>query len=150
MSKKEYRTHITTACNTKNERRLRLEMEGKEKCARIRKESYGRKYYFSQKTPNQTREMCATRLSMQPWAGNFSNDRRFSRTGWLCHCWDSVEREEHVVTACPMYADLRDKYGNLAEDSNLASFFREALARRDEYDRDEKEKKEKDKKEKKY
>ena len=61
-----------------------------------------------------------------------------------------MEREEHVVTACPMYADLRDKYGDLSEDSNLASFFREALDRRDEYDREEKERREKDKKEKRH
>ena len=140
MSKKEYRASVTRACDAENERRLRQEMEGKEKCKRIRLDDYGRKEYFSEKTPSQTREMFATRLSMHPWAGNFSNDRRFARTGWLCRCGGSVEREEHVVTSCPMYADLRGSWGDLGEDANLAGFFREALARRDEYDREEKKK----------
>jgi hypothetical protein len=143
MTKKEYRKHVTEACNMENERRLREAMEDKEKCIKIKMESYGRKEYMSLKTPSQTREMFSTRLSMQPWAGNFSNDRRFARTGWLCRCGGSVELQEHVVTSCPMYGDLRDKYGDLREDANLAGFFREALARRDEYDREEKEKKEK-------
>ena len=61
----------------------------------------------------------------------------------MCRCGGSVELQEHVVTSCPMYMDLRDKHGDLREDANLAGFFREALARRDEYDRKEKEKNEK-------
>ena len=84
--------------------------------------------------------MFATRLSMQPWAGNVSNDRRFARTGWWCRCGGSVELQEHVVTTCPMYHDLREKYGDLGNDSNLAAFFKEALARRDTHDKEQKEK----------
>ena len=53
----------------------------------------------------------------------------------MCRCGGSVEREEHIVTACPMYQDLRQKHGDLAEDANLEAFFREALARRDEFDK---------------
>ena len=89
------------------------------------------------------REPYATRLSMLPWAGNFGHDRRFARTGWLCRCGESLEQEQHVVTSCPMYADIRLKYDDLESDTNLAAFFKEALARRDVYDEEEKEAEEK-------
>ena len=46
-----------------------------------------------------------------------------------------MEQEEHVVTACPMYMDLRQKHSDMSEDVNLKAFFREALARRDDYDK---------------
>ena len=52
----------------------------------------------------------------------------------------SVELQEHVVTTCPMYHDLREKYGDLGNNSNLAAFFKEALARRDTHDKEQKEK----------
>ena len=134
--KGEYRNYVLKACHQKNEERLRKEMETKEKCEKIRNELYGRKGYFQHKTPHQTREMYATRVSMQPWAGNFSHDRRFARTGWMCRCGDSLELQQHVVTSCPMYGDLRMKCGDLSEDNNLAAFFKEALARREEYDKE--------------
>ena len=34
-----------------------------------------------------------------------------------------------------MYMDLRQKHGDMNEDVNLEAFFREALARRDDYDK---------------
>ena len=46
-----------------------------------------------------------------------------------------MELQQHVVTSRPMYGDLRVKYGDLSDDSNLAAFFKEALARRKEYDK---------------
>ena len=39
-----------------------------------------------------------------------------------------------------MYGDLRDKYGDLGNDANLVGFFREALARRDEFDKNKEQK----------
>ena len=106
LKKKDYRSQDLSACHLENERRLRQAMEDKDKCARIGTETYGRKLYFNSKTPSETREMFATRVFMKPWAGNFKNDRRFARTGWMCRCGGSMEQEEHVVTACPMYMDL--------------------------------------------
>ena len=68
---------------------------------------------------------------MLPLAGNFGHDHRFARTGWLCRCGESLEQEQHLVTSCPMYEDIRLKYDDLESDTNLAAFFKEALARRD-------------------
>ena len=138
IDKNEFRKYVTKACHEENERRLREEMRTKDKCSRVREERYGRKDYFYLKTPNQTREMYATRLSMLPWAGNYGHDRRFARTEWLCRCGESVEHEQHLVTSCPMYQDLRDKYDDMDDDSNLAAFFREALTRREAYDEEQK------------
>ena len=66
LSKKEYRASVTRACDAGYERRLRQEMEGKEIWKRIRLDAYGRREYFSEKTPSQTSKMFATRLSMHP------------------------------------------------------------------------------------
>ena len=40
-----------------------------------------------------------------------------------------------MVTSCPMYRDLRTNY-DLSDDNNLAAFFRDALARREEYEKE--------------
>ena len=53
----------------------------------------------------------------------------------MYRCGGSVELEEYMVTTCPMYQDLREKHGYLDQDSNQEAFFREALARRDEFDK---------------
>ena len=47
---------------------------------------------------------------------------------WMCR---RGELEDHVAT-CPMYQDLRQKHGDLVQDSNPEAFFREVLAWRDE------------------
>jgi hypothetical protein len=74
IDRHKYRKYTIKACYTLNEKRLREDMASKVKCERIRDVSYGRKEYFSCKTPHQTREMYATRLSMLPRAGNFSHN----------------------------------------------------------------------------
>ena len=117
---------------------LKLNMGKLEKCNRIRNERYERKDYWSLKTPYQVREYYSSRVSMHPWAGNFSKDKRFQRTNWMCRCNKSRE-DEHHITVCPIYSDLRDKHGDLDCDANLVSFFRDALNRRDEMDKRNKE-----------
>ena len=70
---------------------------------------------------------------MQPFAGNFSHDRRFARTNWLCKCLSSRELEDHIRSGlCPVYGDIRRKYGELKDDWELLQFFREVLAKREE------------------
>ena len=109
-----------------NKRRLKGAMKAGEKIVQIKLDTYGRKGYFSLTTPSPTREIFATRLTMQPLAGNFSIERQLAKTGWLLRCGSLLELKEHVVTTCPMYRDLREMHGNLGEVSNLAKFFREA------------------------
>ena len=54
----------------------------------------------------------------------------------MCRCGDSQELELHVLTSCPFYKNIREKYGDLEDDGILAAFFGEALARREEYDKE--------------
>ena len=77
-----------------------------------------------------------TRFSMQPFAGNYSNDKRFAMSAWLCHCKESREEESHLLSVhCKIYGDLTLKYRDLTDDKSLVQFFNEVLARRDALDK---------------
>ena len=140
MSVKCYRAEVTAACHRLNESRLRKSMEGKLKCEKILSENYGRKEYFSLTTPSKVRQFFSTRVSMLPLAGNFSHDRRFRRTNWLCRC-GSREQQEHIRSHCVIYSNIRDKYEDLDNDDNLVKFFEEVLQERDRLEEKEREEK---------
>ena len=74
---------------------------------------------------------------MEKFAGNYSNDRRFSSTEWLCRCKEAREEESHLTSRrCTLFGDLRDRFGDLHNDENLVHFFQEVLARRDKMDKE--------------
>ena len=130
------------ACHKYDERMLRNQMEGKTKCEKILSEGYGRKTYFAGLIPGQVRDYFSTRVKMLPLGGNYSRDKRFVRTGWLCLCGER-EEQEHIVKHCKKYDDIREKYNDLENDDNLVPFFKEVLERRDSV-RNEEEKEEKE------
>ena len=102
------------------------------KCARITKESYGRQSYVSKSTIKEARNLFRTRFGLQNFAGNYSHDRKFASSDWLCRCKGAKEEEGHIVQGdCTVYRDLRSQFGDLGEDQNLAVFFRAVLDRRD-------------------
>ena len=69
---------------------------------------------------------------MTRFAGNFSNDIKFKRTKWMCLCLMEREVESHLTSStCPVYADIREKYGDLSSDEELVNYFGEVLARRE-------------------
>ena len=73
-------------------------------------------------------------FSEQGWADfaeNFSKDKRFLRTNWLCRCGNERESEEHITKECLIYDDIRREYEDLSDDIQLASFFTRVLERRD-------------------
>ena len=140
MLMKSYRAEVMAACHRLNERRLRILMEGKEKCSKLLSENYGQKEYLNLTTPSAVRKYFATRVSMLPLAGNFSHDSRFRRTNWLCRC-GSREEQEHIRSHCAIYRDIREKYEDLDSDENMVKFFEEVLKRRDMLDEQEKEEK---------
>ena len=130
LSKIVYRKEATEACHCLNEKRLCEDMAGKRKCDKILAEGYGRKEYFSIAKPEQVRQYYATRTNMLAIAGNFSKDRRFKRTNWLCRCGQR-EEQEHLLRHCLVYDDIRARYHNLDNDDNLVPFFQEVLKKRD-------------------
>ena len=70
-------------------------------------------------------------VGMSEFADNFSKDKRFMRTNWLCRCGDKRESESHIRQECLVYEDIRNDYENLNDDTQLASFFAKVLERRD-------------------
>ena len=86
--------------------------------------------------------MFRTRFGLQPFAGNYSNDRRYYRTNWLCRCQMYREEESHLLSGnCEVYGDIRRRYDNLDDDANLVQFFNEVLQMREALEEKEKENK---------
>ena len=132
LGKQQYKVMALAACHRKNEEKLRL-MATEGKCARIRGEEYGRKEYMKNQTIENTREWFKTRYGLMPFAGNFSHNRRYAPSDWLCRCKTMREEEGHITSgSCEVYGDLKSQFGDLKEDKNLVDFFRAVLDRRDE------------------
>ena len=90
-------------------------MSASEKCERILKDGYGRKSYCGGQKPGEVRDFYSTRVNMLKLSGNFSHDKRFMRTNFLCRC-GLREEQDYIRTSCPMYADIRANYSNLDDD----------------------------------
>ena len=138
LSKKEFKEVAVEAAMNKDERELRSLAEKSDKCQRMLIDGYGRKQYFKEQNIFKAREYFRTRVNMQRFAGNFSNDRNFARTGWMCRCL--LEREEvaHITSGtCPTYRDIYERHDDLSKDEGLVKVFGEVLARRDALDQEE-------------
>ena len=139
LSAKAYRREVVEACHKINEDRLRKQAEGKTKCDRIDADTYGKKSYISDNRIFNVRQMYKTRYGMLPFAGNYSKDKRFARSDWLCKCGEAKEEESHLLSSnCEVYGELRNKYPNLNNDTELVKFFNEVLDRRDRLEEEEK------------
>ena len=88
------------------------------------------------KSFHEVRQEFRTRFGLQPFAGNYSHDRRFAGSQWLCKCREEREEEAHLLSGqCKVYGDLTLQYDDLTNDDNLVSFFNDVLARREELDK---------------
>ena len=133
--KQEYRKIVTDACHRKNEEMLRKMSEGKEKCSRMIGESYGKKKYIEKRSVKEVRIWYRSRYGQQPFAGNFSKDKNYAKTNWLCRCQKMREKEIHITSGdCPVYSDIREQYTNFDSDEDLVSYFAKVLERRDAID----------------
>ena len=134
MDKSLYKKLVIEACHRENEKQLRLQAKGK--CERLSYEEYGKKEYISKKNISSVRSQFRTRFGLQFFAGNYSRDKRFEKTDWLCKCKESREDEAHLLSGqCSIYGDLTYKYSDLSNDDNLVGLFTDILARREELDR---------------
>ena len=139
MSKPEFRSKLIKACHDKNAEKIMSEIEGKMKCERIAGENYGKKAYIENENIKSVRDKFKTGFGMQPFAGNFSKDRRYASTNWLCRCKVEKENESHLLSGkCDVYGEIWKKYSNLDDDDNLVKFFNEVLEMRDVLDEREK------------
>ena len=132
MDSKNFRKLVTGALHKENERRLRKGAETKEKCINIKTESYGKKKYFKDKNIKASRNHYRARFRMQNFAGNFSKDKRFAKSNWLCKCKSSIESETHILEGkCETYSKIRNKYKDLTTEDNLVAFYSEVLEERE-------------------
>ena len=92
---------------------------------------------LQKKTIKSVRQEFRTRFGLLAFAGNYSHDRRFAKSDWLCQCQEAREEELHLLSGqCKVYGDLTHKYSNLTDDNALVDFFQEVLARREELDKE--------------
>ena len=122
LSKKEFKKLAKDACEKKDEDELRHSASSKSEG--IMKDKYGKKEYFSKHNIHKSRQYFRTRVNMHKFAGNFSHDRTFARTGWLCRCGLAREEVAHLTSGtCPTYQDIFEKYDNLSCDDELVDFY---------------------------
>jgi Zn-dependent M32 family carboxypeptidase len=132
MDRNEYKKVIEKALSKKNEKLLRDMADGKTKCSKIMEDNYGKKPYIGETLIGEVRQWYRTRVGLLPFAGNYSHDRKYAKTEWLCRCLEAREEEHHIRSGeCPAYNDLLEKYEDLSSDGDLVNFFKEVLERRD-------------------
>jgi hypothetical protein len=83
LSKAAFKKVIDTACRKEQRQRLMKLAEGRVKCSNIPMEVFEKKEYISNTKIKDVRERYKTRYGLQPFAGNFSHDKRFARSEWL-------------------------------------------------------------------
>ena len=94
------------------------------------KDCYGKKMYLSENKIEDVRFRFKRRVGLLPFAGNYSNDKRYARSNWMCRCGNR-ENESHIREGiCPIYNDIWQKYENLDNDEDLVNFFSAVLERR--------------------
>ena len=130
LTKSEFKRVIQGALQTRDEILMREQAENKTKCEEIMKECYGKKMYLSENKIEDVRFRFKRRVGLLPFAGNYSNDKRYARTNWMCRCGNR-ENESHIREGiCPIYNDIWQKYENLDNDEDLVNFFSAVLERR--------------------
>ena len=126
IEKSEYILLVREAIHRKNESMLRLLAVGK--CQRIIGEDYGKKQYISKKNIFNVRVQYRARFGLEKFAGNYSKDRRFSSSKWLCRCKESREEESHLTSGkCELFGDLRGGLVTCMVTRILSSFSRRSL-----------------------
>ena len=138
LDAKRYRKIITEALHRENEKRLRAQAVDKTKCERIFSENYGKKNYLKEKDIENTRKQYKTRFKLLNFAGNYSGDRRFAKSNWLCRCKEEKENESHLLKGeCKVYGKIRNKYGIICNEEDLVDFFGEVLQERERLEEEE-------------
>ena len=87
---------------------------------------------MSTKTIPEARNWFRSKFVLQPFAGNYTHNRKYAKSDWLCRCLEEKEEESHITSgSCKVYGDLTSQFGDLKEDNNLVEFFNAVLDRRD-------------------
>ena len=113
LGKSEYLILVREALY-KKKKMLRLLATGK--CVQIIGEDYEKKQYLSTKDMSSVCQQYRTRFGLQKFAGNYSNNRSFASSAWLCPCKEAREEESHLTSRkCKIFGDLKERFGDLHE-----------------------------------
>ena len=130
MTKSEFKRLMKGALDTRNETMMKEQATNKLKCRIIMQDDYGKKEYMNEKKIEEVRLMFKTRVGLLPFAGNFSHDKSFSKSNWLCRC-GMKENQSHITSgSCQIYEDIWRDRGDLRNDEDLVKFFSAVLERR--------------------
>ena len=100
-----------------------------------RHEEDGKINYISHTNIVNVRLCFRSRFGLQPFAGNYSHDGWYAKSGWLCRCLESWEDEQHLLSRqCKVFGDIVERFSDLTTDENLVEFFSAVLTRRDQLD----------------
>ena len=80
------------------------------------------------------RQMYRTRVMLQPFAGNYSHDRRFEKTQFMCRCLQARAGVPPAIRNMSSLFRHPEKFADPLSDENLVEFFNMVLVRRDEID----------------
>ena len=71
-----------------------------------------------------------SRVGLLPFAGNYSKDKKYAKSNWLCRCGEK-EDESHIRNGtCPLYSDIWKNFEKLDNDEDLVRIFSAVLERR--------------------
>ena len=135
MGKNDFKRLVNNSIKIYHEKMLREQAQEKTKCSHIMKDGYGKKDYMNTDVIEKVRQIFRSRVGLLPFAGNYSNDKKYLKTNWLCRCGEK-ETESHITTgACPIYEDIWETKGDVKNDDDLLKFFSAVLERRGLLDR---------------
>ena len=135
MGKNDFKRLVNNSIKIYHEKMLREQAQEKTKCSHIMKDGYGKKDYMNTDVIEKVRQIFRSRVGLLPFAGNYSNDKKYLKTNWLCRCGEK-ETESHITTgACPIYEDIWESKGDVKNDDDLLKFFSAVLERRGLLDR---------------
>ena len=129
LTKGAFKRLIQGAIKSRDEILLREQAGDKVKCKEIMKEKYGMKAYLNENKIEDVRFRFKSRVGLLPFAGNYSKDKKYAKTNWLCRCGEK-ENESHIKEGtCPIYSDIWQN-ADLDNDEDLVEFFSAVLERR--------------------
>ena len=133
MSKKVLKATMSAAFRTEEERMMKEEMLEKKKVCALVEEDCLTKEYMKTKNLWDCREIFRIRSNMNNIRGNFKNTPQVKKDGALCVACGMEEEVNSHLTVCVEYQDVRQGK-DLANITDMVSYFREVMARRCEID----------------
>ena len=126
-NKKQYKTIVKRACESKNSSELRAQIQTyKKKMSAIRDElEKGNSYFFSESLQN-VRTLFRFRVELYESKMNFKNKPEYKAENYMCDsCETEIDHSSHVLF-CHAYSELRQGK-NLNNNSDICEYLQKVL-----------------------